>query len=54
MNMISHPKFKNLLATDLAAIQKSMVEKMKFCDESALDVEVLKQLYDREVDQTKL
>ena len=54
MNMISHPKFKNMLAADTAAVQKSMVDKMKFCDESTLDMEVLKQLYDREVDQTRL
>ncbi|XP_047528901.1 uncharacterized protein LOC125065378 [Vanessa atalanta] len=53
-NMISTPAFKKTLMKDIRVLQNNLLEKIKFCDESVVNQDILKQLYDREVDQTKL
>ncbi|XP_046963475.1 uncharacterized protein LOC124532564 [Vanessa cardui] len=53
-NMISAPAFKRTLMKDISVLQNNILEKIKFCDESVVNQDLLRQLYDREVDQTKL
>ncbi|XP_050343563.1 uncharacterized protein LOC126769055 [Nymphalis io] len=53
-NMISAPAFKKILTKDVSVLQNNLLDKIKFCDESVVNQDVLKQMYDREVDQTKL
>ncbi|XP_053603635.1 uncharacterized protein LOC128671300 [Plodia interpunctella] len=49
-NMIGTPQFKNMLEEDEEQLRKSMVQKMKYCDEVVMDEELLKDFYDKEVE----
>ncbi|CAH2105794.1 unnamed protein product [Euphydryas editha] len=53
-NMINTLAFKKMLTKDIKSLHQNILEKIQFCDQSVLTQDVLKQFYDREVDQTKL
>ncbi|KAJ8727598.1 hypothetical protein PYW07_001717 [Mythimna separata] len=53
-NLLSSPEFKKVLEADEKELRKNMVMKMQYCDSLVMDENLLKPMYDREVDQTKL
>ncbi|XP_023942453.2 uncharacterized protein LOC112048973 [Bicyclus anynana] len=53
-NMLNTAAFKNMMEKDINTLHLNYLEKMKFCDESVMDQDSLRQFYDKEVDQTKL
>ncbi|KAJ8733262.1 hypothetical protein PYW08_001560 [Mythimna loreyi] len=53
-NMLNSPEFKSVLAADERQLKENMVMKMKYCDSVVMDEQLIKFMYDREVDQTKL
>ncbi|XP_045494496.1 uncharacterized protein LOC123693443 [Colias croceus] len=53
-NMISTTAFKNMLATDVKELKKNMAKKLRYCDDSIMNQEILNEFYEREVDQTRM
>ncbi|CAB3257714.1 unnamed protein product [Arctia plantaginis] len=53
-NLISSIGFKTMLANDEEEIRRDKVRKLKYCDKVIMDVNVLKEFYDREIDLTKM
>ncbi|CAK1598836.1 unnamed protein product [Parnassius mnemosyne] len=53
-NMISTPAFKEILTKDVYEMRIGYLKKMKYCDEAIMDQQILKDFYDREVDQSKV
>lgn len=43
-----------MLAKDEEEIRKDLVKKLQYCDMNVMDKELLKDFYDREVDQSKI
>ncbi|KAI8424381.1 hypothetical protein MSG28_002907 [Choristoneura fumiferana] len=52
-NLISTPAFKEILAKDEIELRKNLVKKLQFCDSAVMNQDLLRDLYDREVDQAK-
>lgn len=52
--MISTVEFKNTLQTDEEELRHELIKKMKYCDAVVMDQDLLRDMYDREVDQTKM
>lgn len=53
-NLISTKFYKTMINQDELTVKKNLVKKMEFCDEMIMDENMLKEFYDREVDQSKL
>ncbi|KAL0832829.1 hypothetical protein ABMA28_000989 [Loxostege sticticalis] len=53
-NMLSSAGFKQMVEEDEEALKKDLIKKLKYCDEATMDKELLKDFYDREVDQSKI
>lgn len=53
-NMISTVEFKNTLQKDEEELRRGLIKKMRYCDSVIMDQEVMRDLYDREVDLTKM
>lgn len=53
-NLISHKAFKTMLQEDEAKLQRDIIKKLEYCDNAVMDQNMLKDFYDREVDQSKL
>lgn len=52
--MLSSAGFKQMVEEDEEALKKDLIKKLKYCDEATMDKELLKDFYDREVDQSKI
>ncbi|CAB3257717.1 unnamed protein product [Arctia plantaginis] len=53
-NMISTLGFKEMLANDEEDLRKDFVKKLRYCDNAVMDENIMPELYDREVDQSKI
>lgn len=53
-NMISTTAFKDMVAKDEEEIRRHFVGKLKYCDDVTMDENIIRDLYDREVDQGKI
>lgn len=52
--MISTRGFKDMLANDEEELRKDFVKKLRYCDNAVMDENLISELYDREVDQSKI
>jgi hypothetical protein len=52
--MLGTAAFKDMLANDDEELRKDFRKKMKYCDEAVMDPLILREFYDREVDQSKI
>lgn len=53
-NLIYHKAFKTMLQEDENKLQRDVIKKYEYCDNVVMDQNILKNFYDREVDQSKL
>lgn len=53
-NLISTKFYKSMIREDEKVVKQNFVKKLEFCDEMIMDENMLKEFYDREVDQSKL
>ncbi|XP_026321973.1 uncharacterized protein LOC113231709 [Hyposmocoma kahamanoa] len=53
-NLINTKFYKSMLQQDENTVKMNLIKKLEFCDEMIMDQNLLKEFYDREVDQTKL
>lgn len=53
-NLIYHKAFKAMLQEDESKLQRDIIKKLEYCDNVVMDQNMLKDFYDREVDQSKL
>lgn len=52
-NLINTKFYKSMLHDDENTVKMNLIRKFEFCDEMIMDQNILKEFYDREVDQTK-
>lgn len=53
-NLISTKYYKAMIRQDERTVKKNLIKKLEYCDEMIMDENMLKEFYDREVDQSKL